>query len=267
MMTVSVCGPTLLVPVSLMSPRPTPRSHCLLRTARALPLFLLAALTGTACTPYAVHTTAQPLLRGETSSGTIFTVVPAGAKIDDSTSHAMPSLDWERRSGLDDRSDVGLRINSASGAIVTYKRRLDGPTNKGGVGTALLVGAGFVNLGMHAHGEVTLITSATDSGRTVIPYAGVRAIQIVPLSTDAVSDKPTIGVFGGTRFGSREGGVSVELGVFYDRSALGLRRNDLVVVPSVAFHGLSFKRLFAGAIPRAPGARPCAFASGCLRNR
>ena len=28
------------------------------------------------------------------------------------------------------------------------------------------------------------------------------------------------------------------------RSALGLRRNDLVIVPSVAFHGLSFKRIF-----------------------
>lgn len=229
-------------------------------------LVFVLALAASACTPYAVHTTAQPLARGETSSGMIFTVVPAGAKIDDSTNHAMPSLDWERRSGLDERSDVGFRINSASGAIVTYKRRLDNANKSGGVATAIMAGAGFVNLGMHAHGELTLITSATDSGRTVIPYGGIRAIQIVPLSSDAVSDRPTIGVFGGTRLGSREGGVSVELGVFYDRSALGLRRNDLVVVPSVAFNGLSFKRLLSGVVPRPPVAGPCAFTRGCLHK-
>jgi hypothetical protein len=235
--------------------------------SRALPLVSLGVLLTTGCTPYAVHTSAQPLLKGENTSGTIFTVVPGGARIDDSTSRAMPSLDWEKRMGLDDRSDVGLRINSFSGAIVTYKRRLDGKTSEQGVATSLMVGAGFVNVGEHAHGEITLVTSATDSGRTVIPYGGVRAIQIVPLSTTAVHDKPTIGVFGGTRLGSREGGISVELGVFYDRSALGLRRNDVVFVPSIAFHGLSFRRMFSGIVPQTPAMRPCAFASGCVRNR
>lgn len=137
-------------------------------------LLALLALSLAACTPYAVHTSAQPLLKGESTSGTIFTVVPAGAKIDDTTRRAMPSIDWERRMGLDER---------------------------------------------------------------------------------------------GTRFGSREGGVSVELGVFYDRSALGMRKNDLVVVPSVAFHGLSLRRLFAGIVPHIPGTRTCPITTGCVRNR
>lgn len=243
------------------------RSDCfrLLATAHAL---LLAA-----CTPYAVHTTAQPLAKGEHASGTIFTVVPAGATMgsDSSrTSVAMPSVDWERRIGLDDRSDVGIRVNSMSGAILTYKRRLDGDVRSSTPATALLVGAGLVNWGQHAHAEVTLITSAKDSGRTVIPYGGLRGIQVAPLSSEAPTDKPTIGVFGGTRLGGRDGGVSVELGVFYDRSALGLRRNDLVIVPSIAVHGLSLRRVFSGMVPRGTpsvGAtgRPCFQPRGCGR--
>jgi len=223
----------------------------------------LMITAATACTPYAVHTTAQPLLKGEQTTGNIVTVVPKGARVNDSVSKAMPSFDWERRRGLDDRSDVGLRINSFSGAIVSYKRRLDGVTLKQSRATAILVGAGFVNGGEHAHGEVTLITSAGDSTRSTMPYGGIRIIQIVPLSTEAVSDKPTIGVFGGTRLGGRDGGISLELGVFYDRSALGLRRNDLVIVPSIAFQGLSFKQLFSGMIPGAPRV-PCLNRPACM---
>lgn len=204
---------------------------------------LLVVLHLAACTPYAVHTSAQPLRQGEQTSTTIATVVPQGAKFDDSTSQAMPSIDWEKRVGLDDRSDAGLRINSLSGAILTYKRRLDGPSARQTTATAIMVGAGFVNMGQHAHGEVTLMTSAPDSGRSVIPYGGVRLVQIAPLSTDAVHDKPTIGLFGGSRFGGRDGNVAVELGVFYDRSALGLRRNDIVIVPSVSFTGMSWRRM------------------------
>lgn len=245
------------------------RAFCLRLIATAQVLLIAA------CTPYAVHTTAQPLAKGDHTSGTIFTVVPAGANVGaDSTgknkSIAMPSIDWERRMGLDDRSDVGLRINSYSGAIVSYKRRLDGASSKKSTATALMVGAGLVNWGQHAHGEITLITSANDSGRTVIPYGGFRAIQVVPLSSEAPSDKPTLGVFGGTRLGGRDGGVSLELGVFYDRSTLGLRKSDLVIVPSIAFNGLSLRRLFSDLVPRGTptvGAtsRPCFQARGCGR--
>lgn len=203
---------------------------------------VLLSISLVACTPYAVHTSARPLLKGEKSSTTIATVVPGGGRIDDSTTTAIPSLDWERRVGIDDRSDAGLRINSASGAIISYKRRLDGPSAKQSTATAILLGAGFVNLGAHAHAEATLITSAPDSGRSFIPYGGLRIIQIAPISTGAVHDKPTIGLFGGTRLGGRDGNVGVELGVFYDRSALGLRRNDFVIVPSISFTGVSGRR-------------------------
>lgn len=262
------------------APPPVPTAHPTLPPAmsRTRCLRLAVALQGlliAACTPYAVHTTAQPLAKGEHTSGTIFTVVPAGARLDgDSTgkSMAVPSIDWERRMGLDDRSDVGLRINSFSGAIVSYKRRLDGPSTRNSTATALLVGAGLVNWGQHAHAEVTLVTSASDSGRTVVPYGGFRAVQVAPLSSEVPHDKPTLGLFGGTRLGGRDGGISLEVGVFYDRSALGMRKSDLVVVPSVAVHGLSVRRLFSGVVPRGgPSvgrtARPCFDARGCGRSR
>ena len=51
------------------------------------------------------------------------------------------------------------------------------------------------------------------------------------MSTTAVKDPPTIGLFGGLEAGGRNRGAFAELGVFYDRSALGPRSNDFVVVP------------------------------------
>ena len=209
----------------------------------ALPLVALAG----ACTPYAVSTTAVPMARGEGQRTTTLAVVPGGWELGADSSGkrkesiAMPSLDVEQRMGLDDRSDWGLRIPSASGVIASYKRRLDGPTNRDTRATAIMVGAGFVNFAQHAHGEVTLITSGRESA-SVVPYGGFRAIQVVPMSSTAVKDTPTIGAFAGMKAGGRNRGLSAELGVFYDRSALGLRSNSFIVVPSFAFHGDIFKR-------------------------
>jgi hypothetical protein len=206
------------------------------RFAVRLSAALLCALTLTACTPYAVQTTARPLQRGESSRTILLTVVPNGARLDSAgrESAAMPSFDLDYRRGLDERSDVGFRLNSLIGGIVTYKRRLDGPTAREGAATAVMMGAGFVNAGQHAHFEGTLIRSGSEAN-AIVPYGGLRVIQIAPLSTTAPSDRPTVGLFGGARLADVAGGIGVEVGVFYDRSTLGLRRNDIVVVPSISF--------------------------------
>jgi hypothetical protein len=47
-----------------------------------------------------------------------------------------------------------------------------------------------------------------------------------------VSDQPTVGVFGGLQIGNGWFSVRPELGVFYDHSALGLRKSDLLIVPA-----------------------------------
>ena len=64
------------------------------------------------------------------------------------------------------------------------------------------------------------------------PYYGIRAMQAIPITAGAVSDLPTVGVFGGLQIGNRWFSVRPELGVFYDHSALGLRRSDLMIVPA-----------------------------------
>ena len=81
-----------------------------------------------------------------------------------------------------------------------------------------MVGGGLVNWGEHAHLEATLITSAAESRFT--PYGGIRAMQVFPLNKGAVHDSPTLGGFIGARLGTRTAGISPELGVFYDNSAL-----------------------------------------------
>lgn len=205
---------------------------------------LAAALAG--CTPYAVHNTARPLYPGERSVRTIVTIVPGGAELRSSggsteRSAAVPTLDSELRNGLDDRSDIGMRLNAGSGLIVSWKRRLDGRTIDAGAATAVLLGAGIVNLGNHAHFEATLIHSAQER-RTVVPYGGLRAIQVAPMSVGAVHDRPTLGGFAGARLETLLDGANFELGVFYDRSALGMRRGDLVIVPSLSFARSPFRR-------------------------
>lgn len=202
---------------------------------RFFPL-LPAGVLLVACTPYAVHTTAQPLAEGERSVTSIMTVVPNGANFDSAGNrYSVPSLDVDIRHGVDERNDVGVRINSSSGVIMTVKHRLDGRSAKPGAATALLAGAGFVNFGQHAHFEATLIRSG-DPDRDWVPYGGLRVIQVLPMSSAAVRDDPTAGAFGGLRMGSGAlgMGLGLEVGVFYDRSALELRRNRVIVVPSVS---------------------------------
>ena len=212
-----------------------------------LPLGML--LMAGACTPYGVAQTARTVPVGERYATQLFTVVPRGSVYQTDSgevSRAMPSIDAEQRFGLDDRSDAGLRINSFSGIIASYKRRIGGTDNPSDAATAVLLGAGFVNMGQHAHGEITLIRSSGERG-SLTPYYGLRALQVLPLGTEARSDKPTVGVFGGTRVGRLDNGLSFELGVFYDRSALGLRRSDLVIVPSISIHTEKLVRLIRGA--------------------
>jgi hypothetical protein len=205
-------------------------------------LFPFVLVFGTGCTPYIVASTARTVPVGESRRTAIVYAVPGGIARHDSTSASMPGMDVEFRFGLDERSDLGIRVPSWSGAIATYKRRLDAPGAADGRATAVMAGAGLVNWGQHAHGEITLITSGDERG-TVIPYGGLRVLQVVPLSTQAPHDSPTAGGFAGVRFGNGAMGLSLELGAYYDRSALKLRRGDFVLVPAVNVHGERIARL------------------------
>ena len=197
----------------------------------------LAILCTVCCIPLTVGSTAQPVPVGTTVHGMSMYVVPNS--VDDSVSNrSFPryGFDPEVRFGLDDRSDIGVRAPSLSGIVANYKRRLNGESRAPGAATAIMVGGGFVNWGEHAHLEATLIESAEEND-TFTPYGGIRAMQVIPLNKGAVHDSPTLGAFLGTRIGSRTAGISPEIGIFYDHSALRIRRGNILFVPAITVHG------------------------------
>jgi len=189
------------------------------------------------CIPLTVGSTAQPVPVGTTVHSMSMYVVPNS--VDDSInnrSYPRYGVDPEVRFGLDDRSDIGVRAPSFSGIVANYKRRLNGVSQAPGAATAIMVGGGLVNWGDHVHLEATLITSAEDNDHFT-PYGGIRAMQVIPINKGAVHDSPTLGGFFGARIGSLKAGISPEIGVFYDHSALRLRKRNILIVPAITIHG------------------------------
>lgn len=196
-----------------------------------------ACLLMAGCLPYTVGSTARPVAPGEkTQTGSLYAIPGAVEDEHDSLSVPMRGADVEVRFGIDDYSDFGLRIPMASGVVLNYKRRLDGPSEDDGVAVAVMAGGGFVNWGEHAMVELTFLASAPDRG-TWTPYGGIRGMQVMPLSRHAVSDQPTVGGFFGIRFGRGDFGVSPEVGIYHDPSALELRERKWLIIPSVSIHG------------------------------
>lgn len=204
------------------------------------------AVFSTACVPYAVGSTAQPVPVGDwVPSNTIY-FIPAGidrGSYDGDTTRSISIIgnDIEARLGLDDRSDIGVRAPGLIGIVVNYKRRLTGIDDQAAA-WGLIAGGGVVNAGAHAHIEATLIYSARQNIK-LTPYGGVRVMQVFPLAANAARDRITAGVFLGMRIGRLEMGISPEIGVFYDHSVLGFRRRDIIVVPSFTIHGADLLRI------------------------
>jgi len=211
--------------------------------ARAGAALIIALSTG--CIPLTVGSTAQPTPVGTTVRSTSVYVVPNS--FDDSVdnrSYPRYGVDPEIRFGLDDRSDIGVRVPSFSGVVANYKRRLNGVSDAPGSAVALMLGGGLVNWGDHAHFEATVIASAAESDRFT-PYGGVRAMQVIPINRGAMHDSPTFGGFLGARIGTRDAGISPEIGVFIDRSALGIRNGSVLFVPAITIHGDFGRSLFS----------------------
>jgi len=208
---------------------------------------LLALVT--ACIPYTVGTTATPVAEGERAATVMMFAMPSvnlldSARADRPSSVSRLAVDGEMRWGLDARSDFGVRYTSGTGVVVNYKRLLS-DTGSGTL-VAIMPGAGIVNAAQHGHVELTLLASGREAGSprargrgsiAVAPYGGLRVMQVLPLAEGAVRDRPTAGAFFGARFGQLDFGVSPEIGVFYDHSAMRVRKRDVIVVPAISFHG------------------------------
>ena len=212
-----------------------------------------ALLLSGACIPYATGTTAAPTPRGEVVPSLSVYFIPGGAEnLVDSAGGSLIGIDAEVRTGLTAESDLGVRVPGASGLVVTWKRRLRPLPDPAAPSTAVMLGAGVVNAGDHAHLEASLLWSGRQA-EELTPYAGVKVMQVIPMHPQAVSDAPTVGAFAGLRIGRETLGISPEIAVFHDRSALGLRDRAWIVVPSFTFHG---DRLLNALRGRDPGRRP-----------
>jgi hypothetical protein len=213
-------------------------------------------LLATSCIPYSTGTTAATVPAGSSTPGVAVYFVPGGIEelTVDSTGGSLVGIDMEARFGLDDHSDVGIRLPGVFGVVVDYKRRVTGLDDPDAPGVALLVGGGVVNGGDHALGMVGAVASGRRNDR-LTPYGGFKVMHVLPLTDDAVSDDPSVGVFAGLRIGTERLGVSPEVAVFYDRSALGLRSNDVIVVPSFTIHGNQLLEALFGR-PSYPAPRP-----------
>jgi hypothetical protein len=202
-----------------------------MRAALAVVGLVTIALTG--CLPYTVGSTAKTVAAGETIRTGIVYVIPNAVNLDGEVNSMMRGTDFEFRRGIDDRSDIGLRIPSMSGLVLTYKHRLAGTSAPESAALSVMAGGGLVNLGEHAEGELTVLASARED-QTVTTYGGLRVMHTLPLSSLAVRDTPSAGGFLGIRIRFADIDVSPEIGVYRDRSALELRSRSYIVVPGVS---------------------------------
>lgn len=212
---------------------------------RAAVITFVTLLAPTACLPYTVGSTAQTVARGERQrAGTIYIIPNAIDLFGDSTATSLRGADAEVRWGLTESTDLGLRVPSFSGAVLTVKHRMWGRAEPDAPALAVMGGTGLVNWAEHAHFELSVVASGGIS-RSLIPYGGLRVMQVAPLSRSAVHDSPTAGGFLGLRIGDGANGVSPEIGVFHDRSALGLRETRIIYVPALTVHGDFLSRILA----------------------
>ncbi|MEO0558937.1 MAG: hypothetical protein AAF170_12215 [Bacteroidota bacterium] len=201
-------------------------------------LLLLCVCTLAGCVPYAVGMTPDTVPERQVSPSAVVQIASGRRALDvddspDKDGRAAFVIGNEARVGLDERSDVGVRLLGLGSVTATYKRRLTGQVGTD-EGSALIVGAGVIGLS-HFHLEATVVTAYPVEG-PVVPYGGVRVQHLVPFTEEALSPVPAVGAFGGARFGWSDLSLSPELGVFYSPSPTG-RDSDIIYAPSITIRG------------------------------
>lgn len=198
----------------------------------SLPLLACALLTG--CISYTVGQGAETAPAGQRVSSSSISVVPG--TLEDSLPTRRPSVDTEVRYGVGPRTDIGFRIATWSGFMVTWKQQLtradSSAQQENRARTSIMLGGGILNMGEHAGLEATLISSGKWSHYGQL-YGAIRLAQVLPITRTARQDDPVIGASVGYLLGDRAYSIGPELGIYYDRSVLGLNTNRILVIPSV----------------------------------
>ena len=204
--------------------------------ARLLLLLTVIGLAG--CVPYTVGSTPATVAPREIEPSAVLQVASGRRDLDrdDEPGGTALMLGNEARLGLDERSDVGVRLIGLGSLTASYKRRLTGPI-EGDAGTSLIVGAGVIGAS-HFHLEATVVASPgpIEGAPRVVPYGALRLQDLTPFSDDALDTPVALGLVVGGRFGWPDLGLSPEIGVFYSPSPLA-GDDDVIVVPSVTVRG------------------------------
>lgn len=226
------------------------------RIAAVVLTALCISFTGTGCLPYAMAGTANTLSPYRSATSVTMSSVRSAGSLRDSSDAIWPAYDLEYREGLDDRSDYGLRLTSFSGVVISYKRRLVGQGTNAGL--AAQVEGGVVNLGTYVLGGASLVGSSSEDAPVTV-FGGLRSLFVLRTSSDVKNDSPTAGGFVGAKFGSARVSLMPEVGLYYDHSVLGLRKGNLIVVPTISVR--MYRRVRESAARdqccrRSPPARP-----------
>lgn len=230
-------------------------------TIRPIALALAAttlALTG-ACLPYSVGSTAQTVRPGEKATTNNYWIMPKGVALNEKdsaqASTALFGIDRETRWGIDSSSDFGLRVPSASGLVATYKKRVSGYGHPDSAAVSWQLGGGVVNFAQHMEVEASLLTSGAKHGN-IAWYGGLRAIHTIPIGSDFKQDQPSLGALIGARIGLANDDIMPELAIYHDPSVTGVRKSNIIFVPSLSIKGTALNRVaryvFGGKFGRLP---------------
>ena len=196
----------------------------------------LAGLAG--CVPYAVGSTPATVAPRAVEPSATLQIASSRRDLDrdDGPKGAALMLSNEARLGLDDRSDVGLRLLGLNSLTATYKRRLAGVPGEDR-GVSVVVGAGVI-VPNYFHLEATAIASPgpLEAAPQITPYAALRLQDLTPFADDALGSSPALGLVVGGRFGWPDLALSPEVGVFYSPSPV-FGGDDVIIVPSVTIRG------------------------------
>lgn len=198
-------------------------------------LILCAVMLVTGCLPYAVGTTAATLEPREVTRNVTMSGARNLVALNDSKVYSGVSIiDAEARLGIDERSDVGLRVAGGAGLAMSYKRRVVGRRDDAGL--AVQGDLGALALGDVGMLGITAIASGRESG-TYTPFGGLRVLATASLGGDHPARPPAFGLFAGLRIGEARIGLSPEVSIFRDRVARDTHSvPGWVVVPSLTFH-------------------------------
>lgn len=206
------------------------------------------------CVPYAVGTTAATV--APRALKTTAMLSPSTQTVSLRNEIAPVISDFELRTGINDRSDAGLRITDYSGVMLSYKVRVFGEVGEPGL--AAQAEAGVLDDGKARVAGATLIASGNEAS-FLTPFGGGRWLVIGNHKSNIVPRAPVVGLFAGVRIGNRDTFVAPELGVFRDRlrQRMGSAPGWLVV-PSLSVSLNAFMKLVEAIAPpsgRAPTTR------------